>query len=294
MPIRPGWSIPIGQRHEAGARMSEYQDWIGRDECRSDIVSDRLIDQFRATLPEIVTADPVPLGVFWALAPDTLPPLQLGRDGHARLGQFLPQFPLTRRMWAGGEVVFTGALHPGDVVEKDSRIERIAPKTGSTGALIFVSVRNRYRVSGVERISERQDLVYRAEPVPGAAEPDYPAAPDLGEPLATQDLASDPVRLFRFSAMTFNGHRIHYDADYARTVEGYAGLVVHGPMQAVAMLNLAAKVLGACPAVFTYRGLSPLICGEAARVEAYGQDNGLTLRVVKPGGAVTMAGSASL
>ena len=294
MPIRPGRSIPNGQRHETGARMSEYQDWIGRGECRSDVVSDRLIDQFRATLPEIVTPDPVPLGLFWTLAPDALPTLKLGRDGHARLGQFLPQMPLTRRMWAGGEVVFTGALHPGDIVEKDSRIERIAPKTGSTGALIFISVRNLYRVGGVERVSERQDLVYRAEASPGAVGSDYPPAPDLGQPLAVQDLASDPVRLFRFSAMTFNGHRIHYDVDYARNVEGYGGLVVHGPMQAVAMLNLAAKVMGACPKVFTFRGLSPLICGEAAQTEAYSQDNGLTLRVVKPGGAVTMQGSASL
>lgn len=294
MPIRPGRSIPIGQQHETGARMSGYEDWIGRGESRTDSVSNRLIDQFRATLPEIVTPDPVPLGLFWALAPDALPPSNLGRDGHARLGKFLPQMPLTRRMWAGGEVVFVGALSPGDMVEKDSRIERIAPKTGSTGALIFVSVRNCYSVGGIEVVSERQDLVYRAEASPGAAGPDYPPAPDLGQPLAVQDLVSDPVRLFRFSAMTFNGHRIHYDVDYARNVEGYGGLVVHGPMQAVAMLNLAAKVMGACPKVFTYRGLSPLICGEAARTEAYNQDNGLTLRVVKSGGAVTMQGSASL
>ena len=180
-----------------------------------------------------------------------------------------------------------------------SRIARIGPKTGSTGALIFISVRNRYRVGGVAMVSERQDLVCRAAAVPGVAEPDNPPAPDLGvpdlgEPLAVQDLASDPVRLFHLSAMTFNGHRIHHDVDYARTVEFYGGVVVHGPMQAVAMLNLAAKVLGACPKVFSYRGLSPLICSEAAQVEAYGQDTGLTLRVVKPGGAVTMAGSASL
>ena len=175
-----------------------------------------------------------------------------------------------------------------------SRIARIAPKTGSTGALIFISVRNRYRVGGVAMVSERQDLVYRAKAVPGVAKPDYPPAPGLGVPVAVQDLASDPVRLFRFWAMTFNRHRIHHDVDYARTVEFYGGVVVHGPMQAVAMLNLAAKVLGAWPKVFSYRGLSPLICSEAAQVEAYSQDTGLILRVVKPGGAVTMAGSASL
>ena len=274
--------------------MSGYQNWIGRGTCRRDTVSDRLVEQFRVTLPEFVAPDRVPPGLFWALAPETLPSEQLGRDGHSRLGQFLPDLPLTRRMWAGGEVAFGGELCIGDVVEKDSRIESIAQKTGSTGELIFISIRHIYRVGMIEMVSERQDLVYRAEAVPGAAAPDYPAAPDLGTPLAVQALRSDPVRLFRFSAITFNGHRIHYDADYARDVEGYAGLLVHGPMQAFAMLNLAARILGQCPRRFSYRGLSPLVCGEPAMVEAYGHDNDLTLRVVKPGGAVTMAGKASL
>ncbi|MBP9951249.1 MAG: MaoC family dehydratase N-terminal domain-containing protein, partial [Cypionkella sp.] len=113
--------------------MSGYQDWIGRGICRSDTVSDRLVEQFRATLPELVAPDPVPPGLFWALAPETLPTEQLGRDGHSRLGQFLPDLPLTRRMWAGGEVAFNGELRIGDVVEKDSRIASITQKTGSTG-----------------------------------------------------------------------------------------------------------------------------------------------------------------
>ncbi len=272
----------------------DYADWIGRGAVRRDQLSDRLIGQFRATLPEVLCDEAVPPGLFWTLAPDALPPGDLGRDGHARLGVALPALPLPRRMWAGGEVRFVDPLRPGDMVDKDSRIEAITPKDGATGALIFIAVRHEYRVEGRLCISERQDLVYRADPVPGKAAPSYPVAPDLGPPVAVMMLRSDPVRLFRFSAMTFNGHRIHYDADYARQVEGYGGLVVHGPLQAVAMMNLAAKVLGRVPEVFSYRGLSPLIVGEAAEVQAHRDGAGLGLRVVKPGGPVTMIGQAGV
>ncbi len=272
--------------------MTDYSDWIGRGSVRHDHVSERLVDQFRATLPDLLAKAEVPLGLFWALSPDALPPAELGRDGHPRLGITLPELPLPRRMWAGGEVRFLAPLLIGDRVERESRIERIEPKQGSTGALIFISVRHNYRVGGRECISERQDLVYRADPVPGEPAPTYPAAPDLGTPVADFPLVSDPVRLFRFSAMTFNGHRIHYDADYARQVEGYGGLVVHGPLQAVAMMNLAAQVLGGVPSVFSYRGLSPLIAGQTATVQAHHDGDWLALRVVRPGGPVTMAGRA--
>lgn len=273
--------------------MTGYAAWIGRGTVRRDRISARLIDQFRATLPDILAETEVPLGLFWALAPDALPPDDLGRDGHPRLGITLPALPLPRRMWAGGEVRFIAPLQPEDEVERDSRIERIEEKTGSTGALIFVSLRHDYQAHGRLCISERQDLVYRADPVPGQAPPDAPPAPDMGQALATLPLLSDPVRLFRFSALTFNGHRIHYDADYARQVEGYGGLVVHGPLQAVAMMNLATRVLGQVPSLFAYRGLSPLIAGQEAEVQAHAEGDALALRVIRRGGPVTMAGRAT-
>ena len=186
-----------------------YQDWINRGHCRSDVITNRLIEEFHATLPDILAKDPVPLGLFWALAPDALAPGDLGRDGHARLGINMPQMPLPRRMWAGGEVSFLGTFRPGDNVVKDSRIEKIEAKTGSTGPLIFISVRYRYCVAGVEIVNERQNLVYRRDAAPGDPVPTYPPAPDIGTAAASFALTSDPVRLFRFSALTFNGHRIH-------------------------------------------------------------------------------------
>lgn len=271
--------------------MGLFDDWIGRGSRRVDTLSPRLIAQYRATLPDLATGE-VPLGLFWALSPDAYPPEELGRDGHPRLGLELPPLPLKRRMWAGGEITFHGAFHAGDEVTRDSRIERIADKTGSTGPLIFVSVRHDYLVGGAMILSERQDLVYREDPFAGAPPPVYPDAPDLGPPLASMPLLADPVRLFRFSAMTFNGHRIHYDADYARQVEGYTGLVVHGPLQAVAMMVLADRVLGRGLNRFVYRGLSPLTLGQNAVVEAYPDAAGLALRVRRVGGPVTMAGQA--
>lgn len=271
-----------------------YRDWIGRRIRREDVLSPRLIGQFRATLADDLAPSDVPLGLFWALCPDALPPADLGRDGHPRPGLILPRLPLPRRMWAGGEVQTHGALREGDLVQRDSTVEAIRFKTGSTGPLGFVSVRHDYAVAGEVRVSERQDLVYRNDPAPGDVAPTYPPATDLGPALATISLRPDPVLLFRYSALTFNGHRIHYDRSYATGVEGYDDLVVHGPLQATLMLNLAAKVLGACPSRFTYRGVSPLTCGLPIHVEAHAAEGGgLALRVRRDGGPVTMIGTAS-
>jgi 3-methylfumaryl-CoA hydratase len=272
----------------------EYSDWIGRRIVRHDQISPRLVEQIRVTLAPHLAPSEVPLGTFWTLSPDALPPDDLGRDGHPKLGLVLPRLPLPRRMWAGGEVVSHGEFREGDLVERASAVEAITFKTGSTGPLGFVAVRHDYSVDGRLIVSERQDLVYREDPVPGAAAPCYPKAPDLGPPLASMSLLPDPVLLFRFSALTFNGHRIHYDRTYAAGVEGYADLVVHGPMQAMWMLNLASQVLGGCPGRFAYRGQSPLTVGEPILVEAHQtSDGGLALRVRKEGGPVTMTAMAT-
>ena len=270
---------------------SDYSDWIGRKTSRSEVISDRLLTHFRATLAGTLGPGAVPPGLHWALVPDVAEPADLGRDGHPRTGIFVPALPLPRRMWAGGEMAFDGELRPGDVVTRDSTIGDITFKTGASGPLGFVTVNHLWKVGGQTRITERQDLVYREDSKPGPAP--TPAATEDWQTDAVWSITPDPVLLFRYSALTFIGHRIHYDLPYAMGVEGYGGLVVHGPLQALWMLNLAATMLGRMPATFRYRGLTPLICGVPVRIEARQQGENIALRVRRPDGVVTMQAVAT-
>jgi 3-methylfumaryl-CoA hydratase len=271
--------------------MSGHEDWIGRRVRREERITPRLIAQVRATLAGVLGPGAVPPGLHLALVPDLAEPADLGRDGHPRPGLFVPDLSLPRRMWAGGEMVFHAPFAPGERVATDSTVSDIVFKQGSTGPLAFVTVLHDWRVEGEPRLSERQDIVYRGDPAPGAPAP----APAAAEPWAAARVwtaSPDPVLLFRYSALTFNSHRIHYDLPYATGVEGYAGLVVHGPLQALWMLNLAADMLGRLPAVFRYRGLAPLICGTPVRIEAREGAEAIGLRVVTDSGSVTMRAEA--
>jgi 3-methylfumaryl-CoA hydratase len=266
-----------------------FDHWVGRTHERRDTLAPRLAAEFEATFaPNLARLPGAPLGLFWTLAPDVESASNLGPDGHPRLGLHLPPLPFARRMWAGGELSFSGAFAVGDEVVKTSTIESITFKTGATGPLAFVTVRHRYNVGGALALDERQDIVYRT-PSGEAATPTTAVPADIRTTFAVE---ATPTLLFRYSAMTFNGHRIHYDAPYATDVEGYAGLVVHGPMQATLMLNAAAQALGRTPNTFRYRGLSPLIAGQTFQVEAIAaQDGGLATRVVSAEGVLTMSGS---
>lgn len=190
----------------------------------------------------------------------------------------MPPVELQSRLWAGGELRFFGQFSIGDLVEHKAVIADVSKKNGSTGPLIFVEIEHSYSVAGEIRISERQDIVFR----PSAR----PVAVTLAEvPDSDEDyFVSGSTQLFRYSALTFNGHRIHYDSDYARSVEGYPGLVVHGPLQATLLLNRIAEDLGRLPSVFSFRGLHPLIAGEAYRL-ILGRDE---CWCEKAGGKVTM------
>jgi 3-methylfumaryl-CoA hydratase len=275
---------------------NDYGDWVGRQSSRLEVISDRLLTHFRAVLAGTLGPGEVPPGLHWALVPDVAEPADLGRDGHPRKGLFVPDLdvrglPLPRRMWAGGEMAFDGALRQGSIVTRDSTIGDITFKTGASGPLGFVTVHHLWKVGGQTRITERQDLVYREEPKPGVTP--TPAAAEAWQADAVWHITPDPVLLFRYSAITFNGHRIHYDLPYATGVEGYAGLVVHGPLQALWLLNLATKMLGRLPATFRYRGLSALICGIPVQIEAQHQRDSIALRVRKPDGVVTMQAVAT-
>ncbi|WP_204112873.1 FAS1-like dehydratase domain-containing protein [Shimia biformata] len=194
---------------------------------------------------------------FW----DVQPPTRLGRDGHPRTGALIPDMGLPRRMWAGGRLTFHTPLQAGIQAEKRTRLIRAEHKTGRTGPLGFVTLEHRLIQNGTLCITECQDLVYREDAAAGGPKPVPPNAPDASEVMATR--AFDTTLLFRYSALTFNGHRIHYDLDYARDIEGYAGLVVHGPLLAQLLMLLADERLGGLRS-FRFRATAPLMHFEKA------------------------------
>ncbi|MDF0732772.1 MaoC family dehydratase N-terminal domain-containing protein [Pseudomonas entomophila] len=242
--------------------------WRGRSERCEALITPQMLQGYHATLgPHLYDAgDQVPPGLHWCLAPTTAQAgmAALDVDGHPQRGGFLPPVPLPRRMWAGGQVQSLAPLRVGEPIERVSTVSDIRFKEGRSGNLCFVTVEHVLSCAGQECIRERQDIVYR-----GAAS----ASPVIasGEPRAGElecQLDTPPTLLLRYSALTFNAHRIHYDLPYATGEEGYAGLVVHGPLQASVLFNLAARLAGRVPRHFAYRGLSPLIAGPAFRAAA--------------------------
>jgi len=202
---------------------------------------------------------------FWApQAPD-----QLGRDGHPRVGGLIPDLGLPRRMWAGGRLEFARPLAAGRAAERVSQVETATRKTGRTGPLGFVTLRHEISQDGALCLTEWQDLVYREDPDPGAAKPTPPEA--RRDETEMRQVGFDSTLLFRYSALTFNGHRIHYDLDYARDVEGYDGLVVHGPLLAQHLMLMAQDALGPLSS-FAFRASSPLMHFETAELCRNGGD----------------------
>jgi 3-methylfumaryl-CoA hydratase len=278
--------------------LDHLRQWIGRTEEASDIVTAQLVKGLRATLfLDIGTpkaGDAAPFTVHWCLAQPVYPMSMLGPDGHPTRGGFLPPVPLPRRMWAGGEIEFLEPLRVGDEAKRSSRIADVTLKTGSTGTLCFVSVEHTITTLRGVAIRERQDIVYRDMPGGGqAAAPTKPPAPPPPAKHRQSHLA-DAVLLFRYSALTFNGHRIHYDRDYVTKVEGYPGLIFHGPMQAALLVEFAAHLHGGiAPKKFSYRGVQPLFEGGEFSVNANETASGLDVWVANSAGAATMTGTAA-
>ena len=194
---------------------------------------------------------------FWSPAP----PDGLGRDGHPKVGGLIPDMGLPRRMWAGGRLQFDAPLRLGVPAERVSVCEAAAPKAGRTGPLAFVTLRHEVWQDGRLCLSEWQDLVYREDPAPDAPRPVPPVAASDEEHAETVHF--DATLLFRYSALTMNGHRIHYDQPYARDVEGYDGLVVHGPLLAQHLMLMAEAGVGPLTR-FAFRATAPLMHHEAA------------------------------
>jgi len=274
--------------------LDHLRQWIGRSTEDTDIVTPQLVKRLRATLFQHVgepkAGDPAPFTVHWCLAPAVFPMSMLGPDGHPTRGGFLPPVPLPRRMWAGGELEFLDTLRVGDQPKRVSRISDVTVKSGSTGTLCFVAVEHVVTTPRGVAIRERQDIVYRD--MGGApAAPKAPPPPPVAKYRETR--MADAVLLFRYSALTFNGHRIHYDRDYVTKVEGYPGLIFHGPMQAAFIVELAAKLRGGVPPKkLSYRGVQPLFEGEFS-VNANDTGAGMELWTANSDGQPTMKGTAT-
>ncbi|WMJ02399.1 MaoC family dehydratase N-terminal domain-containing protein [Pseudomonas chlororaphis subsp. aurantiaca] len=254
--------------------------WIGRSQQARDLLSDNLLKRIAATFGEPVPAHGAALPPLWqwCFFQEPLAESALGGDGHPARGGFLPPAANRNRMWAGGRLEFFEPLRAGFDAHCLSTISHVEEKTGRTGALLFVTVRHEYSQDGRLAIREEQDIVYR-EP--------SPPKQGSGEPLIQGDwreaVEPSPTLLFRYSAVTFNGHRIHYDFPYVTETEGYPGLVVHGPL--IATLSLRAFCRAHPDARlrrFAYRGLRPLIAPQPFEVGG---------RIVRPGVAELWAGN---
>lgn len=212
--------------------------------------------------PDIAAGMPLPPFFHHCYFWDPVTPDGLGRDGHPARGDILPDLGLPRRMWAGGELQFNAPLVAGKPAEQRSVVEAVTRKQGRSGPLAFVCVRKDIAQDGDVRLTEWQDLVFRTEPEPDAPPPRPPRAP-TDEAMA-ETRRFDTTLLFRYSALTFNGHRIHYDQTYAERVEGYPGLVVHGPLLAQLLMLMAERAQGRPLASVRYRATAPLMHHERA------------------------------
>ena len=251
-----------------GDSFEHLRGWVGKKEVRSDSLTAWPIAALAATLdePELAVdiGSPVPNGWHWIFFLEAKPASELGSDGHPKRGGFLPPVPLPRRMWAGGRLEFIQPLKIGDPITRESEILSVEPKSGRSGTLVFVTVRHTIKAAGTIAIIEEQDIVYREGAQKG--EPLPPGKPAPGNAAWSRRVMPDSTLLFRYSALTFNGHRIHYDKDYATNEEHYPGLVVHGPMQATLLLDLCRQNARRTLKQFEYRAQHPLFAGRAFTV----------------------------
>jgi 3-methylfumaryl-CoA hydratase len=275
-----------------------HAEWLGRTTQLDDVIGAAPVKAMSATLDR---GDPPPA------AGQVLPPLwhwlyflpserqsEIGADGHPKRGGFLPPVALPRRMWAGGRLQFLAPLHIGDAVRRTSRIADISSKQGRSGPLVFVRVRHEIARGDTLALTEEHDIVYREAPQAEAVAEAPPQAP-TGEQFG-RSITPDPVLLFRYSALTFNGHRIHYDRSYVTEVEGYPGLIVHGPLIATLLVDLLRRERPeARLSSFAFRAMGPLfdtapfsVCGR------FDDAKHATLWARGPQGPLAMQASATL
>lgn len=278
--------------------VDNHSDWIGRTEETRDVVTSSPLDRLAATLDRrdrpFREGDPVPPLGHWLFFLPNARQSELGADGHPRRGGFLPPIDdLPRRMWAGSRLSFPGTIGVGDHVVRRSTIASVKRKQGASGPLAFVTVRHEVSASGGPvAIVDEHDIVYRGLEAPAAKQA------EKVEPGAwRRTLVPDAVMLFRYSALTFNGHRIHYDRDYVTREEGYPGLVVHGPLTATLLIDLVRRHAPAASIeAFSFRAVSPLFDGNEMSVNASPPDADGVVRLwaANHEGALAMTAEARL
>ncbi|KIN71214.1 HTD2 family dehydratase [Sulfitobacter guttiformis] len=270
------------------------QTWVNKAEMREDVLRAAPANLMEMTLDRDATlkiGDVLPPLWHWLYFLQSAPLSALGRDGHPARGGFLPPVALPRRMWAGGRFGFFHPLHIGVQVQKHSVIKDVALKTGRSGPLCFVTVRHEVQDTDGLAFWEEHDIVYREDPAPDATA--RLTAPVGNDWQHSETVHPTEVMLFRYSALTFNGHRIHYDRDYARNVEGHAGLVVHGPLIATMLMDLAQRVSdGSMPRSFEFRAASPLFEGAPFSLHARRQGDAVNLSAATSEGRLAMQATA--
>jgi 3-methylfumaryl-CoA hydratase len=277
------------------------RSWVGRSESAEDIVDARRVAQMAGSLglsQAPAVGDSLPMPWHWLFFTPITHATTTGSDGHPARGGFLPPVPLPRRMWAGSEVVCHGPLRIGDRTRRESRIASVEAKRGKGGNLLFVTVEHALYAGGDDPvIEEQQSIVYR-EPATVVAS-DRPAAVDHDMPIMSPQwettVVPDPVMLFRYSALTFNAHRIHYDREYAVNEEGYAGLVVQGPLIASLLLKFAYDNLGLIDVrEFSFRARRPLFDSSPMVLCGAREDDLVTLWALTPERELAMRLTARL
>lgn len=278
--------------------INHLQSWIGQTESVQDLATVVPLRALSATLDRddaaIDIGSEVPPCWHWLYFLPLHRQSGLGPDGHARRGGFLPPVPLPRRMWAGSRLEFLAPLRAGQAMARTSRIADVRMKEGRSGPLVFVQVQHDIHADGQHAIHEEHDIVYRDLPQPGEAVPAGVPAPQ--DALWTREIVPDDVLLFRYSALTFNGHRIHYDRRYVTEVEGYPGLIVHGPLIATLLLDLLRRALPTAQVRhFAFKAMKPVF--DIAPFRVCGRPEGgktVKLWAITPEGHLAMDATAEL
>jgi 3-methylfumaryl-CoA hydratase len=277
------------------AALEKLDDWLNKEVVAEDDITAFPLTALAATLDREESGNAVPPLWHWLYFLPVAAMAEVGADGHPKRGGFLPPVPLPRRMWAGGRLTFHAPLKVGERATRTSTIANIEDKTGRSGRLVFVTVQHTIEADGELKIEEEHDIVYRDAPQEGAR-PQQPQLAPQGETWR-RTIDTDAVLLFRYSALTFNGHRIHYDYPYVTQVEGYPGLVVHGPLIATLLVDLVRREQpNATLQSFAFKALRPTFAGQPFTVCGLPSVDGKTIELWAKDheGYLTMRATAAL